>query len=127
MKIKTSELDRLALDYCMAIVEGKKLTQRIDALKAFKAYGRCLLQKGGIYSPTTNWAQLGPIMDQMKVSIRAPSNTGRTYAAFIDLGRSYNNILARQTGPTAAIAVCRTIVASKLGDEVEIPDELLDT
>ncbi|WP_338805084.1 hypothetical protein WDV76_08620 [Xenorhabdus griffiniae] len=36
------------------------------------------------------------------------------------------SIFKTQTGDTLQIAICRAVVAAQLGDEVEIPDELME-
>lgn len=51
------------------------------------------------WEPSTNWSQGGPIIEREAAQ----------YECF---------------GPTPLIAAMRCYVASKLGDEVEIPDEL---
>lgn len=75
---------------------------------------------------STNWAQVGPLIDQEKITIRINALVpGLPWVAFIDFGGSNCNIKARQSGPTALIAACRCFVASRLGDTVDIPEELL--
>ena len=104
------------------------------------------------WSPTTNWAQGGPIIEWESVSVircddeygtdkrgfttskRIPvwgAITGRhhsssTYSSQGDnWGYAYSldeDSITR--GPTPLVAAMRCYVASKLGDEVELPEEL---
>lgn len=72
---------------------------------------------------TTDWAQGGPIIDRMVAdgySIqRGEFDTG------VKVMRFKGGDIECQFGPTPLIAAMRCFVVSKLGDEVEIPNELL--
>lgn len=96
MKIKTSELQGAALDWAVAKCE-----------EAIPHLG---------YRPSDNWEQGGPIIEREKISAKF-SLDGRVYADPIDR-------FGHWEGPTPLIAAMRCYVASKLGDEVEVPDEL---
>jgi len=101
MKIKTAELTGTALDWAVAKCEGYRLD----------------LAPEGSYTPSTDWAQSGPIIEREGLEI-APSE-GTTWRAMT--GGSEGAI---KFGPTPLIAAMRCFCASKLGDEVEIPKEL---
>ena len=116
MKIKTSELTGAALAWAVADCENIKMSQRIASLKV---YGEVRLAHGGVYSPSTDWSQGGPIIDRERISHRVDTRGGRS-VAFLDGG----SVTGRMTGPTPLIAAMRCYVASKLGHEVEIPEEL---
>lgn len=75
-----------------------------------------------IWEPTCNWSQGGPIIEREVSTLLRVIGTGwiaqKNYDCATDLeAPSYN-------GPTALIAAMRCFVASKLGDEVDVPDEL---
>ena len=70
------------------------------------------------YSPSTDWAQGGPIIERNYIDIIWDSGNNEWNASMIQ-GRFV------EEGPTPLIAVMRCYVASKLGDVVEIPEELL--
>ena len=65
----------------------------------------------------TDWAQGGPIIEREKMTLEW---TGEDWMAYIRHDEEY-------FGPTPLIAAMRCFVASKLGDEVEVPDELLQS
>jgi hypothetical protein len=80
------------------------------------------------YAPehSTNWSQGGPIIDRNEIGIKrnAPCSAGREWEASPSItakgaGGRYGY------GPTPLIAAMRCYVASKLGDEVDIPEELI--
>lgn len=69
------------------------------------------------FAPSTNWALAGPIIEQEFIEIH-------TYSANDDgiITWRANDYM---DGPTLLIAAMRCYVASKLGDEVGMPEELL--
>ena len=64
---------------------------------------------------STDWAQGGPIIEREKTAIK--ENGYGHWFAKVGTGKWMR-------GPTPLIAAMRCYVASKLGDEVEIPDEI---
>jgi hypothetical protein len=104
MKIKTNELTGAALDWAVAKCEGYWLD----------------LVPEGEYTPSTNWAQGGPIIEREKIDVIADPNGKDVW-----MGRLYLNWVKYEAfATTPLIAAMRCYVASKLGDEVEVPDEL---
>lgn len=123
MKIKVSEATNVQLDWLAGTlekVEGLTYSERTK-----KCYGydeRKLMVR---YSPTTSWAQGGEIIDREKISIvwahfhwcAGTGDIGEIYRS--DEGNHFTG-----TGPTALVAAMHCYVASKLGEEVEVLDEL---
>lgn len=75
-----------------------------------------------LYSPSTDWAQGGPIIEREGLLVR-PS--------FTDERDKWTSIQwapkgVCESGPTPLIAAMRCYIASKLGDEVEVPEELTE-
>ena len=129
MLIKTSELTGTALDWAVAHIDGYKLTT--DGITKLLEKGDELLILGPHnsylhYSPSTDWAQGGPIIEREKIDSYYSTST-RLWAAAIWKDLSGGGQLEhKQTAcPTALIAAMRCYVASKLGDEVEVPEELI--
>lgn len=119
MKIKTSELTGAALDWAVARCEGLKYTTRNDVrFEPRQVYA-------GDWSPSIDWSQAGPIIEREEIGIRrnAPCMDGRQWEAS-------PSITAKGAGgrwcygPTPLVAAMRCYVASKLGDEVDVPEEL---
>jgi hypothetical protein len=105
--MKTSELTGAALDWAVAKCEG-------------------LLHDDGTASdywqPSELWEQGGPIIDHhIDQLTRARINLTTVEWEAVAQG----NDQCTATGPTSLIAAMRCYVASKLGDEIEIPKELL--
>jgi hypothetical protein len=102
MKIKTSELTGAALDWAVA--------------KAIGEY-----KPVAVPSYSTDWAQGGPIIERKNIGLvcQQPESTQRCAYRQTPDGEVFYYY-----GPTQLIAAMRCYVASELGDEVEIPEEL---
>jgi hypothetical protein len=70
------------------------------------------------WSPSADWDQVGPLVDEYDIWLS--SDEGDCVAS---LPPHANEAIA--TGPTNLIAICRAIVAAKLGDMVQVPVELV--
>jgi hypothetical protein len=105
MKIKTNELTGAALDWAVAKAEG---------------YTGAALESrtGEWYTPSTYWAQGGPIIEREWIDLHCVNDSLWEAECPAPGG------LAMQNGPTPLIAAMRCRVASKLGDEVDVPEEL---
>lgn len=126
--MKTSDLIGPALDYSVAKAQDRFVTcaalgigQEITAIVLGTT--TCL------YSPSTDWAQGGTLIERERIKVFP--NVGGTWSAQIRHTESHplvsHPVLAGWTnssGPTPLIAAMRCFCASKLGDEVEIPEEL---
>ena len=106
--MKTSELTGAALDWAVTKIEAER--------KLFTIYPQYITP----YS--TDWAQGGPIIEREGINLdnyaKNPKWSAWTPAPDRESGE------AQAYGPTPLIAAMRCYVASKLGDEVEIPWEL---
>ena len=126
MKIKTSKLTDAALDWAVCEATGL-LTAYPRVRKDF-----ALQWPGpgnGHLHPSTDWAQGGPIIEREKMCVGHKHQADPEYCPVND---PTTNCWARTTaggylsyGPTPLIAAMRCYVASKLGDELEIPNELI--
>lgn len=65
---------------------------------------------------STSWLQGGPIIEREKYEIHNGANGERV---------AHGEFQKYGIGPTALIAAMRCHVASRLGDEVDVPEELL--
>ena len=69
---------------------------------------------GRRFQPSTDWAHGGPVIERERIELE---HDGFAWWARIKADEDY-------TGPTPLIAAMRCYVASKLGDEIELPNEL---
>lgn len=145
VEVKTSELIGPALDWAMAEAEGLKNKRVVDdslggkvvlitndgqrkPLSAGRRYTKVeitwswfgLVKKtreivlGWAYEPTLCWANLREYL----VSLTAPQAEGEEWIAHL------KGVSMR--GDDIGPAVCRAIVAAKLGDVVQVPVELVE-
>ena len=134
MKVKTSELTGAALDWAVAHVIAKEERQ-LSALRIVTSGVRPIIRllkdggnplgEGRATDFSTNWAAGGPLIEPERIELIDDSPG---WLARIDLWSRHGNIDAREIvvgGPTPLIAAMRCLVASRLGEEVDIPEELL--
>ena len=118
--MKTSELTGAALDWAVTCCDQPDHTS--DVWRVFR--NEC--------NYSTNWAHGGPIIEREELSVEPLYTSGG-----LDCWQAYSHNLRydargnyiqgsdnRKYGPTPLIAAMRCYVASKLGDEVEIPEKL---
>jgi hypothetical protein len=166
MKIKTSELIGLALDWAVAVLEGHSVAiltveeqrQRwmerihLDEEHREREYWEqyilpsvkpriCVLSQDGyksgpnhseapmpfskgipVFCYSTSWLQGGPIIERLMLQkglvLRCWVEKGQCEAS-LDFPHKFS------FGPTPLIAVMRCYVAGEMGDEIEIPEELI--
>lgn len=118
MWIKTNELTGKALDWIVAKCEGLEITigkteqgSKLAVLTPIDGLWRH-------FKPSTNWSQGGPIIEREKVALDF-CHHDLVWFALIE----YKTDKFKADNPL--VAAMRCYVASKLGDEVEVPDELV--
>ena len=119
--VKTNELQGAALDWAVAKCEGLEVYFE-DGLvclvgQPFDTYWK-------YWNPTTDWAQGGPIIEREWLDVTPWPNESREDMRWHCQQHDTANDFA-QYGPTLLIAAMRCYVAYILGDEVEVPEELL--
>ena len=127
--MRTSELTGHALDWAVAKCEGYEIVRMRGNELTFldRTEDGALSVKRINYS--TDWSQGGPIIERENIALSPmPDGLCRAYAAdgtrWAPNGDEVFNWKHKQQGYHPLIAAMRCYVASKLGDEVEIPTEL---
>lgn len=123
MKIKTNELSGSYLDYAVAMAEGLKAYHIIErdygqsGVRILDVYCVINLTPAGhtVYSPSLDWSIAGPIIERERIC------TGWSALWGCWIARDLRNAAISPAGPTPLIAAMRCYVASRLGDEVEVP------
>jgi len=109
--MKTSDLTGAALDWAVAQANGD------TDLDWFVYEGEFYFGAGPLdpapvaFMPSRNWFDGGPIIEREKITLDV-------FDDGVWVASQY------QEGPTPLIAAMRCYVASKLGDEVDVPDGL---
>ena len=134
MKIRTSELEGIALNWVVAIVQG--LSPRYEKVETWEG-GRWGIHVDNMqlvdgvwkrtdygwheYRPVTDWWKGGPIIEREKIDVIHTGDAAKCE------GRVWDEKLQKfksSYGNTPLVAAMRCYVASKLGDEVDVPDEI---
>src|SRR5574343_209858 len=117
--MKTSDLIGPALDWAVAKCEGTKVTMQYS-----KPHGVFWINDASMeyyeLAYSTDWAQGGPIIERERMNVR---DEVTQWASWVWDSTRCGDV--SYYGPTPLIAAMRCYVASKLGDEVDIPEELL--
>lgn len=127
--MKTSDLTGAALDWAVAKAEGSLHpvgnVQVIDGKWLLICVGNDPEHCGSrvYFAPSTDWSQGGPLIERELHAIDHMQSKDRV-CAIIKRGDMKNGGWNYGYGPTPLIAAMRCLVASRLGDEVEIPEEL---
>lgn len=111
MKIKTSELIGLALDWAVAKCEGVLPASYDDWKQTWSHY-------------STNWVQGGPIIEREIHTLIKRDGVWEAECFNPKYPNPYRFCYAMK-GSTLLIAAMRCYIASKLGAEVDVPEELL--
>lgn len=111
--MRTSELSGAALDWAVAKAGG---TTHIELVWETVR---------GKWSPSTNWAQGGAIIEREGISLLLWKGftDGQYWVGSIDV-EGQEEREREEEADTPLVAAMRAYVASKLGDEVQIPEGL---
>ena len=130
MKVKVSELVGVQLDLAVALAIGGKITRPQDAQICLNGEHMLCGEKNKrhsryVYSPSTNWEQCGSLIEFFRAGL--DWNTCNIDEDYDDEPwfACVSKTDVTQYGPTPLIAICRAVVESKYGDEVELPDDLV--
>jgi len=117
--MKTSELTGAALDWAVAKCEGVALVLApFTGSRNFVILGQNMKPTIVMYEPSLYWAQGGPIIEREGITLASPNPIDSEWCAMLW------GTQAKQSGLTPLIAAMRCYVASKLGDEIKLPEEL---
>jgi hypothetical protein len=119
--MKTSESTKAVLNWAVAKCEGA--TDEWSSDEPFFWDGVPCIRIGGHdvnYRPSTDWEQGGLLIEREGIEI-CRLNSGEWRGQLYEQGIDK---MHREYGPTPLIAAMRCFVVSKLGDEVNVPDDL---
>ena len=127
--METNELTGAALNWAVAMAEGlpKAMdSSGFDGPVVVCGFEQEMLhsqyrkgQEWKAYQPSTDWAHGGPIIDRERLSVSPYSfNNANPWVSHSAEGDK------TIVGPTPLVAAMRCYVASKLGNEVDVPEEI---
>lgn len=117
VEVSTQALNGPALDWAVAQAAG------INVALAPPQYGAPWRPfrpdfDGQRFAPSTNWVQAGPLLEAQQIGC------GPIRGGWVAHPRRNNSPTDWLVGETALIAICRAIVADKIGLKVTVPQEL---
>jgi hypothetical protein len=124
MKIKTGELKDKALDYMVAKIESGIEPEYFNGSVWITTGSFFARVRRNVFEPSTKWSQGGPIIEREGINTLVHVTVNGVITEW-KAGKDWPmSRFPYYTGSTPLIAAMRCLVASKLGDEVEIPEEL---
>jgi hypothetical protein len=129
VKQKTAELEDKLLDAAVTLALGVKANLRDGRADCYLIpfdTGPSESRDGDIFEPSTRWDHGGPIIERERLSLTwRPANdliaVPYWAAKGPDVHPELYGSLFWSVGPTPLIAAMRAYVASKLGNEVDLP------
>lgn len=114
--VETSQLSGAALDWAVAKAVGLVAYTQPDG-PVYRP------DNGEEWTPSTDWSQGGPLIERYcgLTDCRDAEQIEPFYAE-----TRCSNLDGYANGTTLLIAACRAIVAAELGDDVEVPAELVE-
>jgi hypothetical protein len=128
-RVKTNELLGAALDRAVAAALNQQYGEdRVIKVCRHEATTPAWIERENApgsapyyhrFGPSTDWKQGGPIIERERLNIL---DQGGEFTAHYSRGP---RVAQRWSGPTPLIAAMRCFVASRMGDEIDVPEELL--
>ncbi|POG01275.1 hypothetical protein BGP84_01290 [Pseudomonas putida] len=127
IEVKTADLVGHALDWAVAQAEGLEVflvgpQYNVPRRVFWKKRGQAL-EWDVLYNPHEDWALGGELIEKYAAMVRGFPN--QMYQTLAIARVRISGALAWRSGKTPLIALCRAIVAAKLGDTVQVPKELM--
>ncbi|WP_240224640.1 phage protein NinX family protein [Rheinheimera hassiensis] len=126
--VNVSELTGEALDWAVATCEGLPIVHDPMGFRSGSEAGYWIWDQTpsgrmtkigrGFFSPSTNWAQAGAIIEREKLSLASPNPIHDNWCAMTWCCK------AKQDGNTALIAAMRCYVQLKLGLTIDVPSNI---
>jgi hypothetical protein len=119
MNTRVENLTPLQLNYAVAVAEGHTpaVYDGVVRTTMYRVFGPDL-------NYCTDWAQGGPIIERETIAIAKSRTDSRYKGEWMADITPLNAANIFTCGPTPLIAAMRCFVASTLGAEVDIPDDL---
>jgi hypothetical protein len=121
IEVQVSTLTGPALDWAVAQCERQDVW--IGALRKELWHDKTWDGDRGIYCPSDNWEQGGPIIERERIELRFGDADAEEWIAEFSWHSSSSP--AEGVGSTPLVAAMRCYVASKMGDTIFVPEELL--
>lgn len=131
-KKRVAELEGAQLDWAVAKADGQgddawlSDFEDVEDAETLERVPRrwcmvpCQYDGEKAFIPSEEWAEAGPIIEREEINVVAPDLESVDHDRLWSADRHEDQRICY--GPTPLIAAMRAFVASKLGDEVEVPE-----
>lgn len=123
MRVKTKDLNGLALDWAVMSIEFKRLQEKGEDIKPWVLERHSAGDPCG--DPSISWFQGGPIIEREAYNLFR-HNGGTEWCCACNVPRDGYTAIVTADGATPLIAAMRCYVLSRLGNTVDIPDNLVE-
>ncbi|WP_145257062.1 phage protein NinX family protein [Pseudomonas sp. DE0157] len=127
IEVETTDLAGEALGWAVGKAEGLELELEPPhygaSWRVFARHRYTATEEAKRYNPWEDWSLGGNLIDKYSAMIRGYPN--QMYESLAIARVRISGALAWQSGQTPLIALCRVIVAAKVGDIVQVPKELM--
>ncbi|MGN2380202.1 DUF2591 domain-containing protein [Pseudomonas juntendi] len=125
IEVKTADLIGEALGWAVGMADGLELEMEPPhyntSWRVFARHRYTVTEQAKRFNPWEDWAVGGPLLQKHNVSLHCPQKDWDYWAAWI----TENGKDVAQVADLPLPAACRAIVANKLGDNVQVPKELM--
>lgn len=118
IETKTCELSGAALDWAVAKADGEQIVEFEGKHSVIVGFRLNPIRTPGGYTPSTDWSQGGPLIFEYRVNLHEVSDD--CWEAWVTGREEYRY----KGGDAPLVAICRAVIASQLGDTVNVPAEL---
>ena len=121
--MKTSGLTGAALNWAVAVAEGWQPERvRDDCGEYWWFFREARGMNPKHYHPSTHWGIGGPIIERERICLKDAAGM-YWEASLVYEDKEYGGVMqSEEQGATPLVAAMRCYVASKLGDEVQLPE-----
>lgn len=124
MLVRTEELTSDALDWAVAVCLGAVWQPKSARASFFIWPGTSVKYSARAPRYSTDWAQGGPIIERARITVMSRNFTAPVWWATASIFPEDEDTFG-YFSHTPLIAAMRCYVASRLGDEVDVPEELV--
>ncbi|MFJ2527877.1 phage protein NinX family protein [Pseudomonas helmanticensis] len=118
-EVKTQDLSGTALDWAVALAVGWTAAKLVTIEDVSKTSFEVRSPSGLRLQPSTDWSQCGPLIAKIKIGF------GPALGGWVAHPHRPNAPTEWLTADEPLVAICRAIVADRLGMVVSVPAELL--
>lgn len=125
MKVRTEQLTGAALDWAVARAEGLTVFVGMNHTLTGPAVRELGVEDEPVFSPSTDWLFVGALIEREEIAVM-PTDRG-WFTSMSDTNEEEGTVVNfSKRAASPLISALRCFVSRKIGDEVDLPDELVE-